>query len=161
MEKRLYRSRSNRLIWGVCGGLANYFDLDPVIVRIIFVLLIFASGLGILAYIIMAIVVPLEDSKASQPGEAVRENIEEMREAATGLRRELRSTFGSGSEHSEEVTTHQRRRNTLGIIVIVIGVLALLGSLNLLWWGWSKFWPLIIIAIGILLIVTPRRGRHV
>ena len=60
MEKRLHRSRSNRIIWGVCGGLADYFGIDPVIVRVVFVLLIFANGLGILAYIILAIVIPAE-----------------------------------------------------------------------------------------------------
>jgi len=51
------------MIWGVCGGLAKYFDIDPVIVRVIAVASIFVTGLGILAYIIMAIVVPLEDSE--------------------------------------------------------------------------------------------------
>ncbi len=60
MKKRLYRSRSDRMIWGVCGGLAEYFNIDPTVVRIIAVLLIFANGLGILAYLLMAIVVPLE-----------------------------------------------------------------------------------------------------
>jgi len=63
MAKKLYRSRTDRMIWGVCGGLAKYFDMDPVIVRVIAVVSIFVTGLGILAYIIMAIVVPLEDSE--------------------------------------------------------------------------------------------------
>jgi len=63
MAKKLYRSRTDRMIWGVCGGLAKYFDIDPVIVRVIAVASIFVTGLGILAYIIMAIVVPLEDSE--------------------------------------------------------------------------------------------------
>ena len=63
MAKKLYRSRTDRMIWGVCGGLAKYFDIDLVIVRVIAVVSIFVSGLGIIAYIIMAIVVPLEDSE--------------------------------------------------------------------------------------------------
>jgi len=71
MEKRLYRSRTDRVIWGVCGGLAKYFDVDPTIIRVIAVLLIFASGFGILAYIIMAIIVPLEGSSVATPREAV------------------------------------------------------------------------------------------
>jgi len=53
MDKRLYRSRSERMIWGVCGGLAKYFDMDPTLVRIIAVLTILVSGIGILAYIIL------------------------------------------------------------------------------------------------------------
>ena len=60
MVKRLYRSRTDRMIWGVCGGLANYFNIDPTIVRLIAVLLLFFGGFVILAYIILAIVVPVE-----------------------------------------------------------------------------------------------------
>ena len=83
MERRLYRSRSDRMIGGVCGGLARYFDIDPTIVRIIAVLLIFANGIGILAYIILAIVVPLENSRTTKPEETIRENVEEIKETAS------------------------------------------------------------------------------
>lgn len=58
--KRLYRSRTERMIGGVCGGLAQYFNIDPTIVRLIFLLLLFAGGAAFLIYIIMWIVVPLE-----------------------------------------------------------------------------------------------------
>ncbi|GAJ05888.1 unnamed protein product, partial [marine sediment metagenome] len=93
MEKRLYRSRSDRMIWGVCGGLAKYFDMDPTIVRAIAVLSIFFGSLGIWAYIILAIVVPLENSKATEPKDTIKENVEEIKETATELGRELRSTL--------------------------------------------------------------------
>lgn len=56
--ERLYRSRQERMVSGVCGGLAQYFSVDPVLVRIAFVALGVASGVGLLAYIILAIVVP-------------------------------------------------------------------------------------------------------
>jgi phage shock protein PspC (stress-responsive transcriptional regulator) len=59
--KRLYRSRTERKIWGVCGGLAAYFDIDPTIIRVIAVITLFCSGLGFLAYLLMAIIVPLEE----------------------------------------------------------------------------------------------------
>jgi phage shock protein PspC (stress-responsive transcriptional regulator) len=57
--KKLYRSRTNRMIWGVCGGLAEYFGVDPTWIRLLAVFSIFFSGAGIIAYIVMAIVVPL------------------------------------------------------------------------------------------------------
>ena len=60
MEKKLYRSRSDRKIWGVCGGLAKYFDIDPTIVRVVAVAALFVGSLGFWIYIIMAIVVPNE-----------------------------------------------------------------------------------------------------
>jgi len=64
MEKRLYRSRDERIIWGVCGGIAKYFGLDPTLIRLIAVLSLFLALTGILIYIILTIVVPLEPAKA-------------------------------------------------------------------------------------------------
>ena len=159
MEKRLYRSRSDRIISGVCGGLAKYFDIDPTIVRIIAVLSVFVSGLGILAYIIMAIVVPLEDSKVTTPKETVQENVEDMKETAGELGREIRSTLaGEEDESEEEAKIRHRRRNLFGIILIVLGVIFLLGSFNLFWWfNWGNLWPLILVAIGVLIILSTRR----
>lgn len=57
MAKKLYRSRTDRKIWGICGGLAKYLDMDPTVVRIIAVVSIFISGIGIIAYIVMRIMV--------------------------------------------------------------------------------------------------------
>jgi phage shock protein PspC (stress-responsive transcriptional regulator) len=60
MAKKLYRSRKNRLIAGICGGLAEYFDFDPIIVRMITLILVLSFGAGLIAYIIAWIVVPEE-----------------------------------------------------------------------------------------------------
>lgn len=60
MAKRLTRSRE-KMVAGVCGGLANYFDIDPTIVRILFVVIAFAGGASLLAYLIMWVIVPLEN----------------------------------------------------------------------------------------------------
>ena len=56
--KRLYRSRKERMLGGVCGGIAEYFDVDPTLVRLAWVLFTFAGGAGIVAYIIAWIIVP-------------------------------------------------------------------------------------------------------
>ena len=161
MEKRLYRSRSDRMIWGVCGGLAKYFDIDPTIVRIIAVLSVFVSGVGILAYIILAIVIPLEGSKAAEPKDTIRENVEEMKKTAGELGREIRSTLEGEEGESEEVAKiRHRRRNLFGIIIIILGAIFLLGSFDFFWWfRWSYLWPLILIAIGALIILGVRKKR--
>jgi phage shock protein C len=159
MEKRLYRSRTDRMIWGVCGGLARYFNMDPAIVRVIAVLSIFANGLGIIAYIIMAIVVPLEGSKAETPEKTVRENVEEMKETAEKMGREVHSTLAEEKGEAEEVPKG-RHHSILGIILIVLGVLFLVGSFNLFsWFHWGNLWPLIVVAIGVLIIVSARRKK--
>ncbi len=70
MKKRLYRSRP-RVIGGVCAGLAEYFDIDPTWIRLLFVLLIFASGIGLIAYVIGWIVIPARsvwDKSCCSPG---------------------------------------------------------------------------------------------
>lgn len=60
-ERRLYRSRTDRKIAGVCGGLAKYFDVDTVVIRIIAFILLLPGGLpGFLPYVILWIIVPLE-----------------------------------------------------------------------------------------------------
>ena len=58
MYKKLYRSVTDKMLGGVCGGLAEYFSIDPVIVRLIFVLAVIFGGSGILAYIILWIIIP-------------------------------------------------------------------------------------------------------
>ena len=58
MEKKLYRSRTNSMIAGICGGLGEYLNVDPTILRVVAVLLIFADGIGLLAYLIGWIIIP-------------------------------------------------------------------------------------------------------
>ena len=62
--KRLYRSRTDKKIAGVCGGFAQYFGWDPVIPRILMVLLVLGAGSGLLAYVICWIVIPMEPQAA-------------------------------------------------------------------------------------------------
>lgn len=58
MEKKLYKSNQNKMLDGVCGGIAEYFGIDPTVVRLIWVLFSPMGGCGILAYIIAAIIIP-------------------------------------------------------------------------------------------------------
>ena len=58
MEKRLYKSNMNKMLCGVCGGIAEYFNIDPTLVRLGWVIFSLAGGSGVLAYIIAAIIIP-------------------------------------------------------------------------------------------------------
>lgn len=63
--KRLYRSKSDRKIAGVCGGLAEYFDIDPASVRILFVILLFPGGFpGFIPYVVLWVIVPVRPTVA-------------------------------------------------------------------------------------------------
>jgi phage shock protein PspC (stress-responsive transcriptional regulator) len=61
--KQLYRSRTDKILGGVCGGIAEYFHVDPVLIRVLWVILIFIMGTGILAYLVAWLIIPLEPRK--------------------------------------------------------------------------------------------------
>ena len=60
MKKRLYKSSTDKKVCGVCGGIANYFDVDPTVIRLLWVIFTLAGGSGLIAYIIAAIIMPDE-----------------------------------------------------------------------------------------------------
>ena len=58
MEKKLYRSRQNRMLGGVCGGIGEYLNVDPTVVRLLWVLFTFVGASGLLAYLICLVIIP-------------------------------------------------------------------------------------------------------
>ena len=60
MKRRLYKSSTDKKVCGVCGGIANYFDVDPTVIRLIWVIFTLVGGSGLIAYIIAAIIMPDE-----------------------------------------------------------------------------------------------------
>ena len=139
--RRFYRSNSSRIIFGVCGGLGEYFGIDPIVFRIIFVALTFGAGSGVLLYILMAILVPREpDSASGAPLEG--QGKVDLKERAHGLASEFKEHGFSGS-----------RRNWLGIIIVAFGIILLLDQLfpkNI--FNWHLFWPALIIIMGLIII---------
>ncbi|HEX9374044.1 MAG TPA: PspC domain-containing protein [Roseiflexaceae bacterium] len=91
--KRLLRSRNNRVIAGVAGGLAATFNIDPLFVRLAFVALSLLNGLGIMLYLAMWLLIPSEDSVVVDAREQVRENVGEMQSAAESLVQRVRGMF--------------------------------------------------------------------
>ncbi len=153
VPRRLYRSRTDRVIGGVCGGLAEYFNVDPVIVRVI-VAILFFSGFGFLGYLILWLVVPLQGSDTAVPRDTIQANANEMKEAAEGLGENVRQTFSS--ETTDKIRS--RRRIWLGLTLIVVGGVALLATLNpWSWLRWGVIWPVPVILIGILVLLLARK----
>ena len=143
MKKKLYRSQSDRMLWGVCGGLAHYFDFDPTIVRLISVLLLFLGGFVILAYIICAIVIPLEPSKDT---------------TTTGVSKPDISSPDINKNDPDQAQYHEHV--TVGLILIVVGVLFLAGLFNLFWWfHWGAFWAFALVLLGILIVLASRKRQ--
>ena len=66
-SKKLYRSRTEKMVAGVCGGLGKYLAIDPTLIRLLFVLITLLGGSGVLVYLIMMIVIPEEPAEAPSP----------------------------------------------------------------------------------------------
>ncbi len=93
--KRLVRSRNDRMIAGVAGGLAATFNIDPLLVRIVLLALAFLNGFGFMLYVALWLLVPNEDSAAVDAREQVRENVGEMQSAAESMVQRVRGMFNS------------------------------------------------------------------
>ncbi len=84
--KQLYRSTTSRIIGGVCGGISEYFEMDPTIVRLIFVVLGFASGSGIFIYLVLWLVIP---TSKGHDGDVISENIAEIKATAKKFKEKI------------------------------------------------------------------------
>jgi phage shock protein C len=160
MERRLTRDTRNAVLGGVAAGFARYFDVDPVLARIVFIALTALSGAGLVAYIVGWIVMPRDDRGEGAAGHAgpgaptVDRIVDTVREAGDRLADEL-----------HHLPRHAGRgRVVAGSILIVLGALFLLERLSWLHWPhWARLqnlWPVILIAVGASLILEAARGRR-
>ncbi len=164
MSQRLYRSRGERMIAGVCGGIAQYFAIDPTLVRLFAVLAaIFSGGVVVLLYFVLWVVVPEEPFEAATAARAGAGTSEAGGSAASS---ESGSTFGSSASWSGfggygfPPTDEQRQRRSrwIGFALLGLGLLILASNLHLFSWvHWSLIWPIFLIGGGFFLIMRQRR----
>lgn len=142
MNRRLYRCRENRVLAGVASGVAEYFGLDATLVRILWFLSIFFGGLGIVLYIGLAIIVPLEPLSA----EAAAAHAAAV-EAGTAVEGHRHTGSASGG----------RLGMLFGILLIVIGSFALIEVMLPGWASWRQVVPLVLIVIGGFIVASGLR----
>ncbi|HYH02104.1 MAG TPA: PspC domain-containing protein [Bacillota bacterium] len=143
-NQQLYRSRENRIIGGVAGGLANYFRMDVSLVRLLWILAVFFGGSGVLAYLIAWLVIPEE--KTVQ----IHQN----------------QTTDATSSHTEETLNEARTENRpaaqgsklsgVGFLLIGLGIFFLFKD-NLPWHLAKYAWPVFLIIFGVFLLVKRPR----
>lgn len=144
MNERLYRSRDDRMLAGVAGGLAEIWGADPSLIRIVWALLVvLTGGLALLVYIIMAVVVPVGDGASVVSGESPEQR--EARRAARDARREARRVSGGDGGNSAGIV--------IGALLILIG-----GVFFVREWlpafDFDFFWPLALIGLGVVVLVV-------
>jgi phage shock protein PspC (stress-responsive transcriptional regulator) len=148
-NKQLYRSEANRMIAGVAGGLGEYFEVDPTLIRLAFVLLTLSGGSGILIYIVLWIIIPTASSgRNAATHETMKANAKEVETKA--------KQFAKEAEHAAEGAD---TRMWLGAGVVILGVWLLLTNFGFLSaWFVGRLWPLILIIIGV--VILGRSGRR-
>lgn len=144
--RRLYKSRDDRFLFGVAGGVAEYSDIDPVLVRVAWVLLTIATGgIGLLVYIVMAIITPSGGSVVStstHDDETAVDTPDRVDDSPTHVRTSRRLVA----------------RNTLAIGLIVVGAIILVNNLGV--FGsirWDIIWPVAIVALGLTILIPSIR----
>jgi phage shock protein C len=142
------------MIAGVCGGLGHYLSIDPIWVRLVFVLLALSGGgLGVLIYLVLWLVIPREGSGQPATTETVRSGTEEIAERARAMGDEVRERLSQPDP---------RLISLIGVVLVGFGVIFLLRELNLAWARWLDFdvlWPVLLIVLGVILIVRHFRGE--
>jgi phage shock protein C len=145
--KKLYKSRKNKVIDGVCGGIAEYLEVDPVLVRLVAALLIvFTGGVVVIAYILGMIIMP------SQPWEETDNEETPPQPDSTPAPKQASSGRPTGSL-------------IFGVILMLFGAHFLLRNVPFFhfyygwFWnmGWHYFWPSILIAVGLLIVFQAMR----
>lgn len=144
---RLVRKTSEQMVAGVCAGLADYLKMDVTLVRLFFFLLLFAEGIGAVLYVVMWVVIPAEG--VAEPRtfeERIEQGAEEFSDRVQTIGEDIR-TGTSGSSNAGFI---------IGGGLIIVGLYYLLRVLPLnlpYWFDVDYFWPLLIIAAGVWLLL--------
>ena len=159
MKSRLERSATNRVIGGVCGGIAEYLAVDATLVRVVFVVTAFlTAGLGILAYIVLLVLMPQPGQPApftsSPPPPAAAVDTTARMDAETTQTPAV--TPVDPAVHAAEA---DRRRMAFGYLLIALGVAFLLSNAGVFRFvQWQFLWPVVLIGIGVLFLVQRVRS---
>ena len=145
-NKKIFRSIDDYMIAGVCGGLADYFKIDSSLIRIIFVLLILSGGSGILIYFILWLVVPKKEGieKEINREEKIKEFAEDVKDRAKSMAKEIKI--------DTKIKKPRKNINILGIILVMVGIVAVWNQISPITIQWNLFWPGLLILVGILVL---------
>jgi phage shock protein C len=160
MEKRLYRSNKNSEIGGVCGGIAEYLDVDPTLVRLIWVISALYGGVGVVAYIICIIVIP--ENKADTY-HCEKENVPVEEEVIVSAKTEEadfeKDRCDTKDQYSPKASdSSERNRLLAGTLLICIGGLLLFRK----WFYWidlGRYWPVLLIVAGLVIIIKGTKNK--
>ena len=149
-NKRLYRSAKSKVFGGVAGGIAEYFEIDPVIIRLLFVVIAFAGGGGAVVYLILWIALPLEPITSFNMNMGSGEPFDA---GTPGENNTADYTTGTSAPFNMPVKPENRNSLIGGIVLISLGIIFLANRFipNI---NFSDLWPLVLVILGGVLIAT-------
>ena len=156
MGKKLYRSTTDKMLGGVAGGLAEYFGIDSTLVRVLFIVIVFLGGGGIIAYIILWIVVPQKPYEI--PKNAFNQTSPESGSSSGFSTSEEKNSDSFSMSNGGVVGTLTQVNNKqiwVAIVLMVIGSLLLLDNIFPRF-DFDHYWPVILIAIGVGLLLKAK-----
>jgi phage shock protein C len=153
MPTRLERSTTNKVVAGVCGGIGEYLQVDPTLVRVFFVVgTVVTGGLGLLGYIVLVVLLPLP----GQPAPFVKTTgvTTSTVDAATGdVSAEQTPQIAPAPAAPADPAAAERNRAAFGVVLVALGVIFLFSNAGVFRIvRWDLAWPLVLIAIGALLL---------
>jgi phage shock protein PspC (stress-responsive transcriptional regulator) len=155
MAKKLYRSTTDKMIGGVAGGLAEYFDIDSTLIRVLFIVIVFLGGGGIIAYIILWIVVPQKPYEIPKDFQSKSSTNESDKNEFQHSAADSESFNISNSSIASVETKTNNKQHWIAIILIIIGGLLLLNNIFPRF-HFDHYWPLILIGIGVGLLLKAK-----
>ena len=141
--KKIYRSTENVIIAGVCAGLADYFEINETLVRIIFVLLAIGGGSGVLIYFILWLVIPENGNKKVDLEENVKEFADDISNKAKTVAKEFKKEI-----KLEKIKPEKKRGSFFGLLLILWGGILLVEKIAPRLINWDYFWPATLIFLG-------------
>lgn len=157
MDKKLERNPQNKTIAGVASGLADYFDVDVTLVRILFVVAVVFGFFGILLYIILWVAVPERHFFKGFP---------DLAQAFSTPFEKSGGPFDKRSEYQVPPLPPQEKKTdsgrlTAGLLLIAVGAYFMLAEFNLLpdWFSILKLWPLALVALGLAMMFGARKKK--
>jgi len=155
LNSRLERSNTNRVIGGVCGGIAEYLAVDATLVRVVFVITAFiTAGLGVLLYIVLLILMPLPGQHAPLTNPTTPSASTDTTARTEGDTAVSAPATVPPVDPAVREAEAERRRMAFGYVLIALGVAFFLSNAGAFRFvQWQFIWPLVLIGIGVLFLV--------
>lgn len=163
-NRKLYRSRRNKIVAGVSGGLGEYLEVDPIIFRILFIFLTFAGGAGAVIYLLLMLIIPMEPYGYSIPGSGGQKfdgqaTTADDRDATTAENGSSENDINNVADVIKDQSKGKLVGLSFGLVLILFGLYVLFSKIWHINWFHYMF-PIILILSGLIILVSSLKFKN-